>query len=215
MRAVPFRATLPYAGATQGRRARPGGGLGFRRRERGGFSLIDLLVAFTIFSIALMGVLTIFPTSMKSIRMARINIMATHLAQQGLENAFNLSFNAGDINTLNPCNCTNPSTSHAASTHTGSPPSNGPPSYIYTGGTYNWTSQTVLTTTVNGTQEAITYYTATTVTVINSNLVDYDIVVYWYDSVATNNTNFTITYNGASVTMNHSYTMEAQICNKH
>lgn len=172
-------------------------------RRRKGFSLIDLLVAFTVFSVALMGILTIFPSSMRSIRKARINSVVTHLAQQGLENAYNLAFDSG----------------LAPSANTGSPPSAGPPGKIYTnGGTagynYYWLSTVSLTTTINGSQETTDYYVNTTVTVNGASLVDYDVVVYWYDPVATNNASFTITYNTKAIKVNHSYTMESMICDK-
>lgn len=64
------------------------------RRRRRGFSLIDLLIAFTVFSIAIVSALTIFPTTMKAIRKARLKVMATHMSQAAIESVVNNNFSA-------------------------------------------------------------------------------------------------------------------------
>ncbi len=69
-----------------------------RSRSRG-FSLLDLLVAFTVFSVALLVALTIFPSSMQSVRKSHYYLMASHLGQAQMEETIDLPFSNINVGT--------------------------------------------------------------------------------------------------------------------
>jgi type II secretory pathway pseudopilin PulG len=129
-------------------------------RKKRGFSLVDLLVAFTIFSMALLATLTIFPASMQSIRKARMNTMATHLAQSALESVFNQSFAT----------------------------------------IANSAGSTTMTSTLNGSQETVTFTTTITVNSLSSDLKDVSVRVSWSED--------------AAGSLSHNVTLETYVVNK-
>lgn len=59
------------------------------RGRRRGFSLVELLVALTIFTAGYLAVIGLFPTCARSVHQARVIMLATHVAQAHLENAIN------------------------------------------------------------------------------------------------------------------------------
>jgi type II secretory pathway pseudopilin PulG len=57
-----------------------------RQRQRPkGFSVLEILIAFTVFSVAVVYSLSIFPMSFQALRKARMNLMANALAQAAME----------------------------------------------------------------------------------------------------------------------------------
>lgn len=79
----------------------------FLLKNKKGFTLIEMMVALTIFSASLIGSLTFLRKGISDITLLRNNLIANQLAQQGIEKAlFIYSFkgNFGGLECLNqPC----------------------------------------------------------------------------------------------------------------
>lgn len=56
-----------------------------RRIRRSGLSLVEILIAMTVFISAFLALLSVFPLALASIRQARETNMATFLAEQAIE----------------------------------------------------------------------------------------------------------------------------------
>jgi prepilin-type N-terminal cleavage/methylation domain-containing protein len=63
-----------------------------RRRGSRGFSLIELLIGLLIFTTAFLGLLSVYPVSMRALSQARQRMIASHVAEMQLESALNTSF---------------------------------------------------------------------------------------------------------------------------
>lgn len=62
------------------------------RARRSGFSLLEVLIATTVFSIAFLSLVTIFPTTQRSSRMAQYHLLANHVAETQMEQALYSNF---------------------------------------------------------------------------------------------------------------------------
>jgi prepilin-type N-terminal cleavage/methylation domain-containing protein len=76
--------------------------MGNRRKgtaSRGGFSLVELLVAITLLALCFLGIISVFPLGSLTIAESGLHTTATELAQQGIENLMDLPY---DNELLNP-----------------------------------------------------------------------------------------------------------------
>jgi len=62
-----------------------------RTKRRGGFSLIEIMFATLIFTVAYLAIIGIFPTCARAVHEARVVMLATHIAQQQLENTVSIT----------------------------------------------------------------------------------------------------------------------------
>ena len=79
---------------------------GCRSSKRSGFGLIDCIVGFGLIITGLMVTLNVLPTTEKAARMARQNVLATHLGQATIEQTTSLPFDTIVQTTATPVTLT-------------------------------------------------------------------------------------------------------------
>ena len=129
-------------------------GLRRRRGLREGFSLLELLVALAIFATAFLMLLGIFPTSSAALHQSRTYTLATHVSEQVIEQYV-----------------TSQTFDHVVNRTSGTnDPITGLPDVPYT-----------LVSTVNGSQQVVTFSWQIVVSTVDTNLKSARCLVWWND----------------------------------
>ncbi len=117
--------------------------MGGARRKQGGMSLVEVLVAMTVFVVAYLELLGTFPLSQRANHLARTTALATEIGQNEIDQTISRGFNSMSSSS----------------------------------------GQSSLISTINGSQEVLTFNYTLTVSPVpdNSNLKDVWCRVQWYE----------------------------------